>query len=155
MKVGFTGTRDGMSNEQRRSFCVLLKHFDPLVEFHHGCCIGADSDAANFVQLPYPDSVIGHPCTMRGMTDAFAVRMSKTMLPVKPPLARNRDIVDACEVLIACPKGPEELRSGTWATVRYARKQKKRIIILWPDGSVSEERHEHDERDGNASEVSR
>lgn len=30
----------------------------------------------------------------------------------------------------------EKLRSGTWATVRYARKQKTPLIMLWPGGSV-------------------
>jgi predicted Rossmann fold nucleotide-binding protein DprA/Smf involved in DNA uptake len=56
----------------------------------------------------------------------------------KAPLDRNRDIVDAAAVLIAAPKEmTETLRSGTWATVRYARKQGKQVWIVWPDGTVS------------------
>jgi outer membrane protein insertion porin family len=66
----------------------------------------------------------------------YAVVITTTVTP----LDRNRAIVDSCDVLIACPKGPEEQRSGTWATVRYARKQKKRIVIIWPDGEVTEEK---------------
>jgi len=58
----------------------------------------------------------------------------------KPYLERNHNIVDESELLIACPKSKEEeLRSGTWATVRYARKKGVRIILIYPDGSVSEE----------------
>jgi hypothetical protein len=37
------------------------------------------------------------------------------------------------------PSGPERLRSGTWATVRYARKLRKPITILWANGEVTEE----------------
>lgn len=58
----------------------------------------------------------------------------------KPYLQRNKDIVDETDVLIATPKGnEEELRSGVWATIRYARKQKKKIVIIFPDGSIKEE----------------
>ena len=36
------------------------------------------------------------------------------------------------------PQGNEEvMRSGTWATVRRARKQDKPIFIINPDGSLS------------------
>jgi hypothetical protein len=49
----------------------------------------------------------------------------------KDNLTRNRDIVDTASMLIAAPEGnAERLRSGTWATVRYARKAKKKVIIL-------------------------
>lgn len=38
-------------------------------------------------------------------------------------LDRNREMVDGADVLIAFPKtAEEETRSGTWATIRYARK---------------------------------
>ena len=50
-----------------------------------------------------------------------------------PYLERNRSIVDACNVMIATPKEMEHtLRSGTWATVRYAWQKKKNIIIIPP-----------------------
>lgn len=53
--------------------------------------------------------------------------------PVKPPLKRNYDIVDACDILLAAPRTlTEELRSGTWATIRYARKTGKKYLILAP-----------------------
>lgn len=51
----------------------------------------------------------------------------------KPPLIRNRDIVNAGELLIATPKlDVEEQRSGTWAAIRYARKIGKPIILIYP-----------------------
>jgi predicted Rossmann fold nucleotide-binding protein DprA/Smf involved in DNA uptake len=33
----------------------------------------------------------------------------------------------------------EELRSGTWATVRYARRIGRPITLLFPDGGVLRE----------------
>jgi hypothetical protein len=54
----------------------------------------------------------------------------------KPYLMRNKDIVDQTSILVAAPKGPEEKRSGTWATVRYARKLGRPIYICYPDGKM-------------------
>jgi hypothetical protein len=51
----------------------------------------------------------------------------------KDYLDRNRDIVDNCDLLIATPKETTEvLRSGTWSTVRYAKKIGKPIVIIEP-----------------------
>jgi hypothetical protein len=49
------------------------------------------------------------------------------------PLTRNIKIVDESDILIACPKEHvHTLRSGTWATVRYAWKRKKKVIVIPP-----------------------
>lgn len=62
------------------------------------------------------------------------------VLPAKDYLARNHDIVDAAGLLIAAPSGPaEKRRSGTWATVRHARKQGTRIWIVLPSGEIAVE----------------
>jgi len=51
----------------------------------------------------------------------------------KEYLVRDHDIVDECDLLIVVPKTrKEELRSGTWATVRYARKQGKQYSTIFP-----------------------
>jgi hypothetical protein len=39
-------------------------------------------------------------------------------------------------MLIAFPTSKKEiLRSGTWACIRYAKKQKKDIFIIYTDGT--------------------
>lgn len=50
----------------------------------------------------------------------------------KPYLQRNLDIIKNSSILIACPvnKNKEELRSGTWSTIRRAKKEKIQVIIL-------------------------
>jgi predicted Rossmann fold nucleotide-binding protein DprA/Smf involved in DNA uptake len=53
-----------------------------------------------------------------------------------PYLERNHAIVNESDFLIAAPDGPETLRSGTWATVRYARKVGKRVLVIMPNGEI-------------------
>jgi len=58
-------------------------------------------------------------------------------MPEADYLARNHFIVAYSEELVAAPKSnKEELRSGTWATIRYARKRKRMVTIIYPDGSL-------------------
>lgn len=143
MKVGFTGTRDGMTSEQHRAFIRWVKAAG-VTELHHGCCIGADVDASE-VATSAPDlgfrkpRIVAHPPTNRAKVSLTEEQMADEIRPRADYLTRNRNIVDACDVLLACPKGPEERRSGTWSTVRYARKQGKRVVIFWPDGEVVSE----------------
>jgi len=84
-------------------------------------------------------AVIGHPGDWPPLTSKEAVATSHPLHPCRPHLDRNRPIVDSCDVLLACPHGPEEPRSGTWATIRYARKVGRKIFVFWPDGKVTGE----------------
>lgn len=146
MIIGFTGTRIGMTYRQKHVVEGILYDFfevtqdamcdDPdwTFEFHHGDCVGADEQFHNMV-FEW-GKVIIHPPEFKSMR-AFC--KSDYILPPKPYLERNHDIVDASELMIATPKESEEiLRSGTWATVRYARKKKKIVIVVYPDGRLGE-----------------
>jgi hypothetical protein len=55
----------------------------------------------------------------------------------KPFIKRDHDIVDETEVMLATPVSREEhMRSGTWTTVRYAKKQGRKegdtLFIIKP-----------------------
>ena len=130
--VGFTGTRRGMNDRQKEEFRRLLQRCDPRhVQLRHGDCVGADEDAHNIAEeLGIP--IIIHP----PINPKFrAYCRSEHILPEKDYSPRNRDIVEAGEFLVACPRTQEEtLRGGTWYTVRYARKIGKLVRILWPKG---------------------
>lgn len=133
MIVGFTGTSSLLTKEQHTRlhnlFC-LLKVF----ELHHGDCIGADV-AVHEMALSLNIPIIVHPPS-NPKKRAF-VKLG-TLLPEEEYLKRNHNIVDACDMLIAAPHSNKEvLRSGTWATIRYARKKQMPIEIVWPDGTVS------------------
>lgn len=136
-RVGFTGTRKGLTGYQRHElFQVLDELRKPPFEFHHGDCVGADEEAAGLAQqLGY--RIVIHPPENKWYR-AFC--SADQILAEKPYLDRNRDIVDASDLVIACPGGEKMvLRSGTWATVRYALKQGKHTIIIHPSGRRKEQ----------------
>ena len=130
MKVGFTGTQQGMTPFQLTDFegWVLGRE---ISEFHHGDCIGADEQAVMIVRTVQPNAkLVCHP-PVNESKRAFAE--SDVYLPPKEYLDRNHDIVDAVHQMVACPKGKhEEQRSGTWATIRYASKRGGLLYIIWP-----------------------
>lgn len=137
MIVGFTGTQEGMTRFQMRSAEALLRRLarQNFKVFAHGGCIGADIEAAKLARaLGY--MTVRHP----GDTPA---KQDHTFLDddyrvVLDNLARNRVIVSEATVMIATPRQYEEtLRSGTWATVRYARKQGRPLYVLQPDGRLN------------------
>jgi hypothetical protein len=137
-KVGFTGTQAGMSEEQRKAVTALLDKWKPK-EVHHGDCVGADEQfhkAAILVGCFYGGPVFHiHPPSNQSKR-AFCAARNKVMHKKKPYLDRDRDVVDQSNVLIATPKEKtEQRRSGTWYTIRYAKKRGKPIFIIYPDGS--------------------
>jgi hypothetical protein len=138
LKLGFTGTRAGMKVRQLRCvgqamLCHCIVEYLP-VEFHHGDCIGADEQVHKLARALW-FKVFVHPPD-NDEKRAFCRATPERMSSPKPYLLRNKDIVDQTTILIAAPKGNEEKHSGTWATVRYARKLNRPIYICYPDGKL-------------------
>ena len=131
-KIGFTGTRNGMSQEQIDAFKNLIKSKDSD-EFHHGMCVGSDKQVHDIVKSK-DIKVVGHPPTFKKFMATCECDI--TMKPYEY-LKRNKNIVDETEMLIATPDCKEKVRSGTWSTVRYARKQHKKIYIIHKNGRVT------------------
>lgn len=133
MRVGFTGTQEGMTQDQLAVLLSMITSMAPF-EFHHGDCVGSDAEA-HFIAQAMGVPIIIHP-PIANVKQAYCVGAKK----VKPPkgyIQRNQDIVDETDVLIATPKSSKEnLRSGTWSTVRYARKRGRIVWIINPDGSI-------------------
>jgi hypothetical protein len=140
--VGFTGTRLGLSRRQRDELDAVLGtlYLEGYREFRHGDCVGADEQASAIAHdLGY--RVVVHPPTdikLQAFTDAHSVETPR------PYIERNRQIVRQSDAIIATPKTmSEERRSGTWATVRYARSlYVDPRIIIWPDGAITYETEE-------------
>ncbi len=144
MRIGFTGTRKGMTPLQRSSLAAHLKHLqnDSLAfAVHTGCCLGADEQFVELCAEVFRCCVriVGHPGDWGPLVSQAACARSNVLLPCKPHLERNRDIVAESECLIAAPEAAETLRSGTWSTVRHARRLRMPITIVWPDGNVTKE----------------
>ena len=139
MKIGFTGTRRDITARQYEELEKLLNRI-VMEEFHHGDCVGADA-TAHSIMMRSKTLIVIHPPT-KSEARAYCTGQNIIILPAREYLSRNKDIVNATEMLIACPAGPEVLRSGTWSTVRYAEKNKKEQVILWPNGNMSIKRKE-------------
>ena len=135
MKIGFTGTQQGMTEEQRvhlaNNMLIEIVTADENIEFHHGDCIGADAEAHELVRVLFPyATIVIHPPSNPSKR---AYCRGDLVLPTKTYLDRNHDIVNSVDYMFATPKEPEEvLRSGTWATIRYARKKNVPIEVITP-----------------------
>lgn len=137
MTLGFTGTSKGMTQRQRDTVLYLFRELQ-LTELHHGGERHADAEAHRLALAlgacvhvhPGPAFKLSHDCLGADVVHA-----------IKPNLTRNKDIVTmSVDGLVAAPSGATEvLRSGTWTTVRYARKAERRRWIVSPDGTFREE----------------
>ena len=129
MVVGFTGTRKGMTDWQLAQLERCLAVGYNLRWAHHGDCVGADAEFHEIAKLHHLTITV-HPPTVSKF------RANKTGdFNVEPEsyIKRNHAIVDASNVLIAAPASKKETkRSGTWATIRYARKTNVATVILYP-----------------------
>lgn len=132
MIVGFTGTQRGMTEPQWATFWRLLCERAPGV-FHEGDCIGADAQAARGARVA-GFYIVGHPPINSSKRAFFQADALREPLPY---LDRNKRIVNESEEMIATPgEFEEQLRSGTWSTVRYARRVKRPVWVILPDGRL-------------------
>lgn len=131
-RVGFTGTRDGMTPAQKATVASLLERVAPRW-CHHGDCVGADADFHHLAKAA-GSAVMIHPPSDPKLRAGL---VGDDIAEEKPYLDRNRDIVNASSILIATPKEPTpQGKGGTWFTIGYARLQGKRVTIVWPDGTA-------------------
>jgi hypothetical protein len=140
--IAFTGTRRGLSPAQIAALRVVLA--EPRfagATLHNGCAEGADEACLELADI-LDGVLVLWPCNAARRLWAFGFvdgRDYWSIQPTLPPLERNRRMVAAASVVVACPDGPERLRSGTWSTVREARRMGRTVVICWPDGSATRE----------------
>lgn len=129
---GFTGTQRGMSAQQRVD---LYQVIDQLVRAygaknlvaHHGDCIGGDGEFHDLVKSR-DIWTISHP-PLHEEKRAFC-KADETKDP-EPYLIRNRNIVRESKLLVAAPLTDQEvIRSGTWSTIRAARRWLIPLLVL-------------------------
>jgi hypothetical protein len=128
MKVGVTATQLGMTEKQKHQFKQRLIELG-ATELHHGDCVGGDKDAHQIAR-ELNLRVVGHPPILNHKRAFCEFDETRNLLPY---LERNEQIVLEVQHLLGCPKdNKEELRSGTWATIRRARRFGTPYDILWP-----------------------
>jgi hypothetical protein len=139
MILGFTGTRKGMTKAQLVTLRKLVDDIyistmpPPPYEWHHGCS-GKSDVAGSYIAAACNMKVVGHPSITVEPQGYWDV-----LLPERMPLERDDDIAKHVELLFATPEHDSEIiRSGTWTTIRRARKHKTRHIIIYRDGTYEE-----------------
>lgn len=132
ISLGMSGSREGMSDEAKSAFKNILKYYE-IKEAHHGDCIGADTRFHKIMKKKGIKIII-HPPKNNKMRNFCEGDETREPLDY---IERNHQIVDESDILVAFPSTKHEvLRSGTWSTIRYARKKDKKIIIIYQDGSI-------------------
>lgn len=128
MKVGVTGTREGMTQHQKEQFVLKMYELNPS-EFHHGDCVGADAEAHDMVREFFPDVwIVVHPPIK---TYSRAYKQGDEYRAPLEYVQRDRNIVDETDFLIGAPLSDVEVwRSGSWTTIRHARKTGKNHEVL-------------------------
>jgi hypothetical protein len=122
--LGFTGSRKGMTENQLKNFVYLLGRLQPT-EIHLGDCVGADEEAFKYAKMFRPEmTFIGH---IPSDDKLRAFCQYDVEWEPKDYLARNRDIVDCSQVIIATPRSNSK---GTNYTIRYAETQGKKTYVL-------------------------
>lgn len=148
--VTVTGSQTGITPQQWEWLNKTMRGIG-MTEFHDGACIGADLEA-HLIALDYFTGSVGDgipekPIIVHPASDVAEHKVAAEcrwlhplvmVLPAEPALKRNRVMVTAGERLLATPSGPERLRSGTWATIRYAAKVGRPVLICYPDGETEE-----------------
>lgn len=134
LSIGFTGTRQGMSEEQLQTVDFLItKLATKATNFHHGGCIGSDIQAAKIAQR-IGLHIICHPSTFER---TWGEPIYSEIRKPDDPLRRNITIVAESTWVIAAPlELREQSRGGTWQTIRRAWHVKKPLWIVYRDGSL-------------------
>lgn len=137
MKLGVTATQNGLTARQHEAFVNLL-HPIHVEEFHHGGCVGGDEQLHNLFRATKPKTrVVVHWGDIPQKRAVLTFREGDSEIAALPNLERNHNIVDRIDELWGFPStNIERLRSGTWTTIRYARKQGRPNLIVYPSGLI-------------------
>ncbi len=126
IKIGFTGNRFGLKPDQEEQIKLILDKYNNIVVLH-GDCIGADTDFHNLC-VNYRNTHVDKTLLIHiyppNISSMRSFNQADLTMEERPYLERNLNIIKNSSILIACPvdKNKEILRSGTWSTIRQARK---------------------------------
>lgn len=127
MKIGFTGTRNGMTEKQQQEVRRILEDSQPT-EAHHGDCVGADEEFHQICVDLGIDTFIHPPIK----PDLRAFCSGDVEYEPKEYLQRNRAIVNSADVMLATPSTNKRSRGGTWYTINYSLTVEKPTRIIYP-----------------------
>jgi hypothetical protein len=148
-------TLDTLGSDDNRN-PSSLRRLSSEITVHHGACRGSDEQFHEYA-LRRGYKICIHPTEERfiqarartpdnprglNLMDPVSYRMSDPknsniirILSPFPPMIRNDHILEHSDMLIAAPDfGTENrARSGSWATIRHAKKRQMMIRVLFPE----------------------
>ena len=128
MRIGFSGTREGMNSSQRAQLVQYILNKTSVNDvFIHGDCVGADAEFHDLCTQHNRKIINIYPPDIPTMR---AFKQCDVIFPCQSYLTRNKSIVDNADVLIACPLTREVSRSGTWSTIKYAKKKIDVVVFF-------------------------
>ena len=136
LKIGITGTRSGMQDNQMIELFEFFEKISTPFEFHHGDCVGVDVEAAVMAK-DFGARVVCHP-PIKDELRAF--HKSDEFKDPLSYFARNRNIVNETDLLIVVPfQTSPQSHGGTWYTHDYAIKIGKPVMIIYPVDSIAQQ----------------
>jgi hypothetical protein len=151
-RIGFTGSRKGLTHWQGVALRVLIGCFGGFKEWHHGVCEGADEEGHFHVRElrgPYQylgkgrdvrvgAQIHGWPPIKQGLMSRRAYEDLDVVHDAMDYKARDREIPWHTQALISCPDTDyERSNSGTYYTTRVALAMKRPIYLIRPsDGFI-------------------
>ena len=135
--VGFTGTRRGMSLEQKTvvgNILCRIRDQNKTQTLHHGCCVGADVEA-HMIAYDMGFKIHLHP-PLDTSYECDDLKILSQAFEVDPPYSysgRNQRIVLRSNLVIATPLSLNG-KGGTWNCLGHADDINKPRIIIIPDG---------------------
>lgn len=139
VRLGFTGTHEGMTPEQYATVEKLVAELQPAIA-RHGACEGADAQFSEIVFQAGVPVIVAHLGHDRHGKSPFRAKSYRCTpgdeLPSERYMKRNRAIVAKSNLMIATPRSkPFPSSGGTLLTTRAANASKTPVTVVWPDGS--------------------
>ena len=102
--IGFTGSRFGLSEQQKKEIIAILDQCRTMV-VNHGDCIGSDADFHDLCLKYRKDTgkdltIQIHPPDNKSFR---AFKLGDVIMKEEPYLKRNDNIIKQSNFLIACP----------------------------------------------------
>lgn len=141
MRLGVTGTRNGLTPAQQRwAILAAEREAREVTEFHYGDCIGVDEQMLWILlaqgvepELHIYPALVSEKWRAKTLTRLQEIMYGGMITQYKalPPMLRNGFIAEACDELWAFPGSGR----GTWDCIRKAREMGRRGAVIMADGT--------------------
>ncbi len=148
--LAFIGNNTLITRQQNDKLLTVLKkyiHVYENISLHIGASSASDrtvlptileNSLAQGLTVYYSDEEKGVSVKVSEVYDLSIKRFRYAEKSYPSVFEKNRRMIESARVLIAVPREEREQKnSETWMAIRYAKNQKKAVIIIYPDGRAT------------------